>query len=122
MNEPIIHAIGTATPAHKISQQQHYSILEAANGLSREDKLILRKIYSRSGIEYRHSVLEEFSDADKEQNQIFHPSGKYSNAPVSKRMEIYEANAASLCADATENCLKQLPSLQKKRYYSFNCF
>ncbi len=113
MNEPIIHAIGTATPVHKISQEHHYSILEAANGLSREEKLILRKIYSRSGIEYRHSVLEEFSSADKEQNIIFHPSGLYGNTTVSKRMELYEANAANLCVEATQNCLEQLPAMKK---------
>ena len=113
MNQPQIQAIGTANPANKIQQDIHYSILESANGMSREEKLILRKIYSRSGIEHRHSVLQEFSEADNAAHQVFHPSGNYKNTPVSKRMEIYEEHAAGLCETAAMECFAQLPELKK---------
>lgn len=112
MTQPRIYAIGTANPRYRISQEQHYSILESANGMSREEKLVLRKIYSRSGIEYRHSVLSEFSEGDKGENEVFHPSGKYENASVSKRMEIFEANAANLCRAAADDCFAHLPGLK----------
>lgn len=124
MIQPRIYAIGTANPEHKISQEHHYSILESANGMSREERLALRKIYTRSGIEYRHSVLSEFSDADKETNEVFHPSGKYENATVSKRMEIFEANAADLCKAAAQDCFNQLPELKLAditHLISFSC-
>ena len=89
-----------------------FSILESANGMSRAEQLVLRKIYSRSGIQYRHSVLNEFSGADAESNVLFHPSGKYANTPVSKRMEIYEEHAAALCVQAAQECFKSLPDLK----------
>ncbi|RYE24640.1 MAG: type III polyketide synthase [Sphingobacteriales bacterium] len=113
MTHPKIQAIGTANPANKISQETHYSILDSANGMSREEKLVLRKIYARSGIQYRHSVLNEFSSPDVEENVIFHPSGKYANTSVSKRMEIYEEFAADLCMEAAEDCFAQLKDFDK---------
>lgn len=113
MKHPFIQAIGTAVPENRISQEEHFSILESANGMSREEKLVLRRIYSRSGIEYRHSVLNEFAAADKEQNVLFHPSGKYPDTPVSTRMDIYECYAGSLCLQAVEECLAQLAGLQR---------
>ncbi len=124
MTKPTIHAIGTATPQNKISQDLYYNILESANGMSREEKLILKKIYARSGIQYRHSVLSEFSGHDTAENQIFHPSGKYANAPVSKRMEIYEQHANKLCTLAAEDCFSQLPGLNKSditHLIAFSC-
>lgn len=124
MDQPILYAIGTANPAHKISQQAHYAILEHANGLGREEKLMLRSIYSHSGIEYRHSVLGEFSRPDDAANEVFHPSGDYANATVSKRMELYEQHAARLCCEAAQNCLGQLTDFDKSsitHVISFSC-
>jgi predicted naringenin-chalcone synthase len=124
MTQPRIQAIGTANPVHKISQDLHYSILESANGMSREEQLVLRKIYSRSGIQHRHSVLSEFSSPDTAENIIFHPSGKYENTSVSKRMKIYEQYAADLCTKAAEDCFAQLPNFDKTsitHLISFSC-
>lgn len=124
MNAPVIYAIGTAVPPHKISQEHHYSILESANGLDRMGKLALRKIYSRSGIAYRHSVLNEFAAGDQAGNLLFHPSGKYENTPVATRMELYEQYAASLCTQAAEKCFTSLPGVQRSdvtHIISFSC-
>ena len=92
-----IKAIGTAVPTNKISQEEHYSILESANGMSREDKLRLRKIYSHSGIEYRHSVLEEFGKEDLSENSLFRPDINEPGLSTSGRMELYEKHATPLC-------------------------
>ncbi len=124
MSGPVIYAIGTAVPPNRISQQHHYSILESANGLSRLEKLTLKKIYSRSGISYRHSVLDEFAEDDRPGNMIFHPSGKYENTTVAKRMELYEQHAARLGKHAAEKCFETLPSLKKEditHIISFSC-
>ncbi len=124
MNEPVLQSIGTAVPPYRIAQDHHYSILESANGMTREQKLVLRRIYSRSGIEHRHSVLNEFSAGDREQNELFHPSGKYESTPVSRRMDLYERYAADLCKDAAENCFAQLPLLNRAEIthlISFSC-
>lgn len=121
---PKILAIGTAVPTHKISQQEHAKTLSEADGLTREDRLVLHTIYKRSGIAFRHSVLEEFVNADENDNQVFHPSGKVPPATVARRMEIYEEFAAPLAMKAAENCFAQLPSLQKSdisHVVAFSC-
>jgi alpha-pyrone synthase len=111
--QPIsIQAIGTAVPPNKISQEAHYSILENANGMSRGEKLQLRKIYSGSGIKFRHSVLAEFGKEDNPGNILFHPANHHAALPVSRRMELFEHHASALCEEAINNCLEELPSLQ----------
>ena len=96
---PAIQSIGTSVPPFRISQQEHYSILESANGMDREGKLRLQKIYQRSGILYRHSVLEEFSKEDKN-NLLFHPSNHHPSLAIGSRMDIYEKYAAALAEEA----------------------
>jgi alpha-pyrone synthase len=123
MINPSIQAIGTATPPHRISQDKHYAILESANGLTREEKLRMRMIYSRSGIEYRHSVLEEFGGEDRPENLIFHPAGELC-APISRRMEVYEQHAATLCVQAANTCFETLPELKPQditHLVTFSC-
>ena len=78
--------------------------------MDRAEKLKLKKIYSRSGIEYRHSVLEEFGKDDHPDNLLFHPSNHRAETSVAQRMTLFEKHAASLCADAIHNCLKVLES------------
>ncbi len=103
-----IKAIGVAVPPHKISQSHHYSILENANGLSREQKLRLRKIYSKSGIENRYSVLAEFGNDQFEEHLIFDPSGLKPLFPISSRMKLFENFAVDLCEKAVLDCLNKL--------------
>ena len=113
MTNPIIHSIGTAVPPNKISQQHHYDILASANGLNRVEKLTLRTIYAKSGIQYRHSVLGEFGSEDKPEHLIWHPSGAIPNTSVAARMDVYEQYAAGLCGEAVKDCMSMLPSLKK---------
>ena len=103
-----IQSIGTAVPPFKISQQQYYSILENANGMDRAEKLKMKKIYSRSGIEYRHSVLEEFGKDDHPDNLLFHPSNHHPETTISHRMTLFEKYAADLCEAAIKKCLGNL--------------
>lgn len=112
MKAPTIQAIGTAVPDNKISQAAHYAILAEANNMSREAQLLMRRIYTKSGIEHRYSVLPEFAYADNEANKLFHPSGTFPSTPVSARMHIFEQYAAKLCTGAAKDCFRQLPGLQ----------
>ena len=119
-----IQSIGLAVPPNKISQQLYYSILENANGMGRAEKLKLQKIYSRSGIASRHSVLEEFGKDDHPDNIIFHPSNDQPAATVSQRMILFEKYAADLCEEAIMKCFKNLPSLkveQVTHLITFSC-
>jgi alpha-pyrone synthase len=103
-----IASIGTAVPPHKISQELHYSIIESANGMSRAEKLQVRKIYSGTGIKYRHSVLAEFGMENSEENILFHPANHHPSLPVSRRMALFEEHAADLAKSASKDCFSKL--------------
>jgi predicted naringenin-chalcone synthase len=103
-----IASIGTAVPPHKIPQELHYSIIESANGMSRADKLQVRKVYSGTGIKYRYSVLAEFGSEDSEENILFHPANHHPSLPVSKRMALFEKHAADLAESASKDCFSEL--------------
>ena len=119
-----ISAIGTAVPPYKISQQLHYSILESADGVGRKEKLQLRKVYGASGIESRHSVLDEFGRVDQTNNVLFYPSNHHAAMPISGRMDLYEHYALGLSERAVKECLESLPSLnvsQITHLITFSC-
>jgi alpha-pyrone synthase len=121
---PKILSIGTAVPPHRILQERHYSILETANGMSREEKLRLKKIYLHSGIESRHSVLAEFGEEDRPENVLFHPRAHGPEATVSARMSLFEKHGIELLEKAALNCLAQLPALSTKsitHVVTFSC-
>ncbi len=109
MTKPAIHSIGTAVPPHQIAQEAHYDILASANGLNRAEKLLLRTIYAKCGIRYRHSVLAEFGQPDAPDHLIWHPAGEQPATAVAARMTVYEQYAAALCAEAVEDCLHRIP-------------
>jgi predicted naringenin-chalcone synthase len=112
MTYPAIHSIGTAVPPHKIAQEAHYDILASANGLNRAEKLLLKTIYAKSGIQYRHSVLAEFGLEDQPEHIIWHPAGHQPSTPIARRMEVYEQYAVGLCGEAVQKCLADLPSVK----------
>src|SRR6476620_1621594 len=104
-NKVFINSIGTALPPHRISQQEHHSILESANGLDRMQKLMLRAIYKNSGINSRQSVMNEFGHEEKEENIIFHPSGNHAPLPINARMELFDKYAPELATIASGKAL-----------------
>ncbi len=102
-----ILSIGTAVPANKISQELHHSILESANGLDRQEKLLLRKVYRGSGIESRYSVLGEFGGEDRPENLIFHPASANGQTGISARMKLFDDYAVNLGEEAVNKCLSK---------------
>jgi predicted naringenin-chalcone synthase len=124
MNHPSIYSIGTALPPYKIAQSAHHDILQSSPDIGRKQKLQIRKIYSRTGIEYRHSVLEEFGRQENADNILFFPTDQHKMTPVSKRMQIYEDCAADLCMDAVKDCLSGLEDFDIARIshiVTFSC-
>lgn len=119
-----IKSIGTAVPPNKISQSHHYSILENANGLTREEKLRLRKVYNKSGIENRYSVLAEFGDDQFDDHLLFDPSGISPSLGVSKRMSLFDDFALNLIESAALDCFNKINNFDKSlitHVITFSC-
>jgi len=59
-----ITAFGTATPPHKFRQNELADFMIRAMKLSHENARKLNALFRASGIEYRHSVLEDYGKKD----------------------------------------------------------
>jgi alpha-pyrone synthase len=124
MNFPTIYSIGTALPKNKIAQSTHHDLLQASPAIGRKQKLQIRKVYSRTGIDFRHSVLEEFGRPENEENILFFPSDQERMTPVSKRMQIYEECAADLSLIAVREAISMIKDFDVSRIthlVTFSC-
>ena len=107
MTVPILHAIGTAVPQHRIAQQDYEKILLDAEP-DRAQKLRLRRIYGASGIAHRHSVLAEYGQPDHEHHVLFQPGEGKAQAALSVRMELFEEHALPLLREAALDAFAQM--------------
>ena len=98
-----ITSIATGVPAHKYSQTDLLAFANRAYNNSETDSRKLKFLYSKSGITHRHSVLPDFYP-EKSESILF---SKNENAvpDISKRMDIYNAEAAALSVDTITNCI-----------------
>lgn len=108
MNPVYIHSIGTAVPKNQISQKDLCKAIENNSSLDRRSRLLLRNIYNSTGIEKRHTVLDNFSE-----HTLFTTEETGKSFPVSERMRIFEKTALELCKSAVQNCLNNLIDFNK---------
>lgn len=110
-----ISAIGIANPPYKIPQMRIADFMAEATCMNVEEKKKLIALYRSTGIQYRHTVLADYS----KRNGSF---DFYSNTPdlepfptIDRRMEMYKQNAVPLCKEAIENCLFGYPEFDAKQ-------
>lgn len=100
-----ITAIGTANPPIKRSQSDVSELISDIFNLDSRQKKILQRIYKSSGIEYRHSVITDYSKTPGEFD--FFPNDPTADFPsTAQRMAVYKANALTLAMAAIDDCLK----------------
>lgn len=121
---PYIISIGTSVPDHKVKQKDLLQFMEAASDGTRENVLKLKKVYGASGIETRHTIVEDFSKQSHEFD--FFPQVKnLEPAPaLSKRMNVFQAKALKLTEKAIEDCIQNLPGFNIKEIthlITFSC-
>lgn len=101
-----ISSIGTAVPPNRISQKTISDFMIRHLPLSDEGRKMVNVLYRASGIQYRHSVIEDFGRSPEDftffpKNETLEPF-----PTVSKRMKLYEERALDLCKQAATQCLK----------------
>jgi predicted naringenin-chalcone synthase len=102
-----ITAIGIANPKYKSLQQDTADLIIAGLNLKPSEKRLLKSIYKATGIEYRHSVLNDYCSLPGEFK--FFPNDVNADFPsTAARMKIYKDNACTLALQAIENCLLQI--------------
>ena len=99
-----ITSVATGVPAHKYLQTDLLAFADKAYKNSETDSRKLKFLYSKSGITHRHSVLPDFYP-QKTESILF---SKTENAipDISKRMAIYNTEAATLSVDTITSCIR----------------
>lgn len=108
-----ITAIGIANPPHKFSQSKIADFMVKSMQLNHNESRLLHTIFKASGIEFRHSVLEDYG---RDTDFTF-----YSNSPdfepfptTEKRLSIFSENVLTLSSNAVDNMLQSVPDFDVK--------
>lgn len=102
--EVAIVGIGTANPVYKQSQTKTAELVATVLQLKPAEKRLLKSIYKATGIEHRHSVLNDYAKIPGEFE--FFPNDANDSFPsTAARMKIYQAHALTLALAAIEDCL-----------------
>lgn len=109
-----ITAIGVSNPVHRFSQTILADFMERSMHLNTSDARKLRTIFRASGIDTRHSVLQDYG---KSGDYSF-----YANTPdlspfpsTEKRLRFFRAHAVSLSLLAVENLRLSFPSFEESK-------
>lgn len=108
-----ITAIGTANPRHRFSQSTIADFMLHTMSLHNGDSRKLKTIFKATGIEYRHSVLEDYGRTSGftfySQAENFEPIPS-----TEKRINIFRANAVGLSKASVDQLVKDYPSTKLK--------
>lgn len=102
----ILSAIGTASPTNRFSQKEILNFMIQAHQLDEIAAHRLEKLYDASGIEYRHSVINDFGA--KRGNYSFFGNGEMLEPfpATGKRSALFELSAKDLAVTAIQDLLK----------------
>lgn len=107
----IISGIGTATPKNQFSQGEILDFMVNAHQLSSNDASRLKKLYNLSGIETRHSVLDDFNKKPGDFSFFGNDNGLMPFPSTKKRSAVYEVEAKKVCVAAFKNLQEKIPNL-----------
>ena len=102
-----IISIATGVPSHKHKQTDLFSYADEVYNKSEDDTRKLGFLYRQSGIEFRHSVLADFTEP--EQNRTFFNGSSQDNdvRSIGERMVIYDQYAADLSVETIIKCIDE---------------
>ncbi|HEY0740417.1 MAG TPA: type III polyketide synthase [Chryseosolibacter sp.] len=106
-----ITAIGTANPEHRFSQATIADFMLRTMTLHNGDSRKLKTIFKASGIEYRHSVIEDYGKTND--FSFYSQADDFEPVPTTeKRINLFRANAVQLSKSAVENLLQRYKTVQ----------
>src|SRR3990167_5829266 len=107
-----ITAIGTANPSNKRQQQEVVEFVSAALNVKPSEKRLLKSVYKATGIDYRYSVLDDYSKLPG-QFEFFPNNPDHDFPSTAARMNYYKEHAIKLAMAAIEHCLESKSSFDK---------
>ena len=107
MNSSIV-SIGLSNPGAPIPQAEIARFMQLAHQLDGQERRKLDFLYRKSGIDFRHSVLDDFQKEEVDDFSFFPKNKELNPFPsTSARMNVFEAEAAGLAEEAVRNALEQ---------------
>ncbi|MBE7173802.1 MAG: type III polyketide synthase [Williamsia sp.] len=100
-----IISIGTALPAYKHLQTDILHFMQNIYAMNEIDKRKMKFLYSQGQIDYRYSVLPDYSRPVNEWKFYPHSENMEPFPSLELRMSLYNKWAAPLSVDAIRNCL-----------------
>ena len=100
-----IISIGTALPAYKHLQTDILHFMQNVYAMNETDKRKMKFLYGQSQIDYRYSVLPDYSRPVNEWKFYPHSENLEPFPSLELRMSLYNKWAAPLSVDAIRNCL-----------------
>ncbi len=107
MNSSIV-SIGLSNPGAPIPQAEIARFMQLAHHLDGQERRKLDFLYRKSGIDFRHSVLDDFQKEEVDDFSFFAKNKELNPFPsTSARMNVFEAEAGGLAEQAVRNALDQ---------------
>lgn len=104
-----ITAIGTANPPYRFSQSTIADFMIKAMNLNQQESRLLNTVFRASGIDYRHTVLEDYGRA--QDFTFFSNASDFEPFPsTSKRLHFFREHIVGMSASAIDNMLAGMPS------------
>jgi predicted naringenin-chalcone synthase len=100
-----IISIGTAVPSHKHKQDDILHFMQHVYAMNEADKRKLKFLYHQSSIEYRHSVIPDYSRNINDWKFYPHSENLEPFPSLEHRMAWYNKYAAPLSVDAIRDCI-----------------
>lgn len=108
MNSSIV-SIGLSNPGAPIPQAEIARFMKLAHQLDESDSRKLGFFYRKSGIDFRHSVLDDFDKLHTGDFTFFPRNDQLDPFPGTKaRMDVFQQTAPDLAALASSMCLDQV--------------
>jgi len=109
-----LRSLQTAVPPTVLYQQQVRDVFAAQPGLSRLGQRLVTTSFNVSGIDTRHTVIEELTlDADGPSPQFFDPEEQRLLIPGTRvRNELYIVEATKLFVEAGRKALQACPGVE----------
>ncbi|SMO60862.1 type III polyketide synthase [Fodinibius sediminis] len=107
-----IHNIATAVPPQSYAQTFLRDQMKEYLGDREITQRIIHRIYSKSGIKKRHTVIRDF-EANGDARLFFQPDGSLSMPSTGTRNQIYTEVAKSLFVETARKTIAQNPRIDK---------
>jgi prepilin-type processing-associated H-X9-DG protein len=106
-----ITSIGTANPPNKFNQSQLAEFMVQAMQLNGQDARKLKTIFRASGIETRHSVIDDYGK--KDEFKFYNNNLNLEPLPSTKaRLELFRKESFLLSLNAIADCFAKVPNLE----------